>query len=76
MRTAVEVTAELTASVLRCHVEPGARVAEGDTLLVVESMKMEIPIAAPVGGRVEKVAVGPQDLVAEGDVLVVVEPDG
>jgi acetyl-CoA carboxylase biotin carboxyl carrier protein len=66
VRTAVEVTAELTASVVRLAVRPGAFVEEGDTLLVVESMKMEIPISAPVGGRVAELRVGPQDLVPEG----------
>jgi acetyl-CoA carboxylase biotin carboxyl carrier protein len=74
VRTAVEVTAELTASVVRLAVEPGAAVDEGDTLLVVESMKMEIPITAPVGGRVDELRVAPQDVVAEGDVLAVLDP--
>jgi biotin carboxyl carrier protein len=74
LHTAVEVTAELTASVLRRVVEPGAFVEAGDTLLVVESMKMEIPIVAPVRGRVEAVRVQPDDLIAEGDILAVVDP--
>jgi acetyl-CoA carboxylase biotin carboxyl carrier protein len=76
VRTPVEVTAELTASVVRLAVQPGAFVEEGDTLLVVESMKMEIPISAPIGGRVQELRVGPQDVVAEGDILAVLASDG
>ena len=76
MRTVVEVTAELTASVVRVVAAVGSLVAEDDTLLVVETMKMEIPIPAPVSGRVEALQVGPGDIVAEGDVLAVVTADG
>lgn len=76
MRAAVEVTAELTASVVRLAVEPGGVVTEGDTLLIVETMKMEIPISAPVDGRVLELRVGPKDIVAEGDVLAILDAGG
>ena len=55
---------------------PGARVEAGDTLLVVESMKMEIPVTAPAAGTVRSVAVAPADVVEEGDVLAVIDADG
>jgi acetyl-CoA carboxylase biotin carboxyl carrier protein len=71
--SAVEVRSRMTAAVLWVSVNEGDDVAEGDTLLVVESMKMEIPILAPLAGRVTGVAVGAGDVVAEGDVLAVVE---
>jgi acetyl-CoA carboxylase biotin carboxyl carrier protein len=67
-----EVTAQLTASVVRATVAVGDEVALGQTVLLVESMKMEIPVTAPRAGRVTAVAVGPGDIVAEGDVLVVI----
>ncbi len=70
---ALEVTAELTASVVRVATEVGADVAQGETLLLVESMKMEIPVAAPRAGRVASVHVEQGDIIAEGDVLVVLE---
>jgi acetyl-CoA carboxylase biotin carboxyl carrier protein len=67
----VEVTAQLTASVVRTTTEVGQQVEAGETLLLVESMTMEIPVSAPVAGRVEELRVGPGDVIAEGDVLVV-----
>ena len=70
----IEVTAELTAAVLRVVVDPGAHVDEGDSLLIVESMKMEIPVLAPRPGIVRAIHVAPQQLVSEGDVLAVLDP--
>ena len=49
--------------------EVGARVAEGDELVILESMKMEIPVVAPVAGTVSEVRVVPEDQVHEGDVV-------
>jgi biotin carboxyl carrier protein len=47
-------------------------VAEGDDLVILESMKMEIPVVAPVAGRVAEVRVAPDDQVQEGDVVAVI----
>jgi acetyl-CoA carboxylase biotin carboxyl carrier protein len=69
----LEVTARLTASVVRTTAEVGQVVEEGATLLLVESMKMEIPVNAPRPGRVAEVRVGAGDVIAEGDVLVVLQ---
>lgn len=69
----VPVIAEMTAAVMRVVAQVGRQVDEGDPLLVVESMKMEIPILAPAAGTVAEIKVGPDDLVAEGDTLVVIE---
>jgi acetyl-CoA carboxylase biotin carboxyl carrier protein len=66
-----EVRAEIAANVWQVLVEPGAEVAEGDELIILESMKMEIPVPAPSGGTVSEVRVKPEDQVQEGDVLVV-----
>jgi biotin carboxyl carrier protein len=68
---ATEVCAEMVANVVHVDVEPGATVAAGDTLLVLESMKMEIPVIAEDGGTVAEVRVTQGDVVQEGDVLVV-----
>ena len=51
----------------------GANVESGDDLVIVESMKMEVPIQAPQTGTVAKVLVGPGDPVEEGTVLVMLE---
>ena len=69
----VEVHAEMAASVWRVRVAAGDTVAQGDVLVVLESMKMEIPVEAPSGGIVSVVAVGEGDSVDEGDILAVLE---
>lgn len=65
------VEAEMAGTVFRIETEVGAVVVAGDELLVIESMKMEIPVEAPCGGRVSKLMVEQGQAVAEGDVLVV-----
>lgn len=65
-----EVRAEMTASVWKVNVEVGQQVAAEDELIILESMKMEIPVVAPVAGTVAAVLVTPEDQVAEGAVLV------
>ncbi|MFZ4517782.1 MAG: biotin/lipoyl-binding carrier protein [Microthrixaceae bacterium] len=70
-----EVRAEITANVWQVPAEPGQKVAEGDELAILESMKMEIPVTAPVPGTVASVAVAPDDQVVEGDLICVIDPD-
>lgn len=69
----MEVRAEMVANVLRIEAEPGAEVAAGDTLLLLESMKMEIPVLAEHAATVLELRVSPGTVVQEGDVLVVLE---
>jgi acetyl-CoA carboxylase biotin carboxyl carrier protein len=66
-----EIRAEIAANVWQVPAEVGAQVAEGDELVILESMKMEIPVTAPAAGTVAEVRVKPEDQVQEGDVLVV-----
>ena len=66
-----EVYAEMVANVWKIVVAAGDMVADGDTLLILESMKMEIPVLAESAGTVGEVAVSEGDVVQEGDVLVV-----
>ncbi|MFC5730439.1 MULTISPECIES: biotin/lipoyl-binding carrier protein [Nocardioides] len=68
--TTSELVADMVANVLRVEVEEGATVAAGDTVVLLESMKMEIPVVAEVGGVVGAVKVSVGDVVQEGDVLV------
>ncbi|SDC51689.1 biotin/lipoyl-binding carrier protein [Nocardioides lianchengensis] len=65
-----EIVAEMVANVLSVAVGPGDAVAVGDTVALLESMKMEIPMLAEVAGTVRAVKVAPGDVVQEGDVLV------
>ena len=69
----MDVQAEITANVWQVHVEAGQTVAEGDTLVILESMKMEIPVEAPVAGTVTDVRVQPDTQVTEGDIIAVIE---
>jgi biotin carboxyl carrier protein len=65
------VRAELVGNVLEVIAQPGSTVAPGEALVVIESMKMEIPVASETGGVVAEVGVRVGDVVQEGDVLVV-----
>ena len=67
-----QICAEMVANVFSVAVTEGDQVAAGATLLVLESMKMEIPVLCENGGTVSEVKVQPGDVVQEGDVLVVV----
>ena len=70
----MEVRAQLSASVWQVKVEPGQSVDQGDVLVILESMKMEIPVEAEQPGVVREVLVKPDDLVQHGDPLVSLDP--
>jgi acetyl-CoA carboxylase biotin carboxyl carrier protein len=66
------VLAELVAGVLTVEVEVGDAVAANDPVVILESMKMEIPVLAEVDGRVVEIVVTAGDVVSDGDPLVVI----
>ena len=66
-----DVDAHITGTVWKIECAVGQDVEEGDTLVILESMKMEIPVLAEHPGTVAEVLVGEGDVVQEGDVLVV-----
>jgi acetyl-CoA carboxylase biotin carboxyl carrier protein len=68
-----DVRAEITANVWQVLVEEGQTVERNDELVVLESMKMEIPVVSPVAGTVAEVKVKPEDQVQEGDVLLAID---
>ncbi|HEX4446070.1 MAG TPA: urea carboxylase, partial [Polyangiaceae bacterium] len=68
------VRAQVTSNVWQWVVSPGAKVAEGDRLLILESMKMEIAVDAPVAGTVARILVSPGTLVSAGQLLAVLRP--
>jgi acetyl-CoA carboxylase biotin carboxyl carrier protein len=70
---AEDVRAEIVASVLEVVVNEGDQIGEGDTLVLLESMKMEIPVLAEHSGTVAAVKVGAGDVIQEGDVLVSID---
>ncbi|MCP3987516.1 MAG: biotin/lipoyl-binding carrier protein [Actinomycetia bacterium] len=65
-----EIRAEIAATVWKVEVEAGQSVAADDELIILESMKMEIPVIAPSDGTVAEVHVKPDDRINEGDVLI------
>ena len=66
----IEMLAEMVANVLVVEVAVGDAVAIGDTVVLLESMKMEIPVMAEVAGTVTGVKIAVGDVVQEGDPLV------
>ena len=69
----IEVKSEITGTVWKVIAKPGDKVASGDTLAIVESMKMEIPVITEDGGTVKEILVNEKDPVAEGQVVAVLE---
>jgi biotin carboxyl carrier protein len=70
----IEIEAEMDASVWQVLVEPGQSIAKDDELIILESMKMEIPVVAPIAGVVATLHVSEGDAVKRGQKLVVLEP--
>jgi acetyl-CoA carboxylase biotin carboxyl carrier protein len=68
-----EIRAEMVANVWKVVTAEGEQVSGGDTLVILESMKMEIPVLAEDPGTVTKLAVGEGDVVQEGDLIAVIE---
>ena len=68
-----KVVASMAGSVWKVLVKPGDQVEEGQDVAILESMKMEIPIAAEFDGTVKEVKVNEGDFVNEGDVILEVE---
>jgi acetyl-CoA carboxylase biotin carboxyl carrier protein len=66
----LEIAAEMVANVMTVTVSEGDGVEVGDTVVVLESMKMEIPVIAEAAGTVRAIKVAPADVVQEGDVMI------
>jgi acetyl-CoA carboxylase biotin carboxyl carrier protein len=69
-----DVAAHITGTVWKVEVAVGQKVAAGEVLVILESMKMEMPIEAPDAGTVKEIRCQPALAVNEGDVLVVLDP--
>jgi biotin carboxyl carrier protein len=67
-----EIRAEMVANVWKVVVAQGDQVTDGDTLVILESMKMEIPVLAESTGTVAQLAVGEGDVIQEGDLIAVI----
>jgi acetyl-CoA carboxylase biotin carboxyl carrier protein len=69
----IEVKSEITGTVWKLKAKPGDQLESGDTLILIESMKMEIPVITEDGGVVKEILVKENDPVAEGQVVAVLE---
>jgi acetyl-CoA carboxylase biotin carboxyl carrier protein len=68
-----DVEAHITGTVWKVEVAVGDEVSEGDTVVILESMKMEMPVEAEDSGTVKEISVEEGQAVSEGDTLVVLE---
>ncbi len=69
----IEIKSEITGTVWQVKSKPGDKVESGDTLVVIESMKMEIPVITEDAGTVKEILVKEKDSVAEGQVVAVLD---
>ena len=68
-----DVKAHITGVVFQITAKPGDAVAAGDPVIVLESMKMEIPVEAPRAGKVREIKVAEGQTVQEGDIVAVLD---
>ena len=69
----IEIKSEITGTVWKLTSKPGDRVESGDTLIIIESMKMEIPVITEDPGTVKEILVKEKEPVAEGQVVAVLD---
>jgi len=70
-----DVEAHITGTVWKIEVAVGDQVDEGDTVVILESMKMEMPVESPVSGTVREIRIKEGEPVDEGKVLVIVDEE-
>ena len=70
---ASEVEAQIAGNVWKIEMAVGDTVEEEDVIMVIESMKMEIPVESPCGGRIAEIRVAEGDSIEEGAILAIVE---
>ncbi len=73
MRAMADVEAHITGTVWKIECEVGQKIEEGDTVVILESMKMEMPVEAEDSGTVKEILCEEGQAVNEGDTLVVLE---
>ncbi len=69
----IEVRSEMTGTVWKVLVKPGDKVSEDDSLLIIESMKMEIPLTSPEDAVIKEIDFAEGESIAEGEVAFVLE---
>ena len=69
----IDITSEMTGSIWKIMKSIGDKVAEGDTVILIEAMKMEIPVIAPEDGVIAEILVQEGNMVADGDLVMRLE---
>lgn len=69
----LDIRSEVNGIIWKIEAAPGSRVSEGDVLVIIESMKMEIAVHSPVSGTVAEILVAEEQAVAQGQAVAVVE---
>ena len=70
---ATDVKAHITGTVWKIEAQPGTQVNEGDTVIILESMKMEMPVESPAGGTIREIKIKEGEAVDEGKVLAILD---
>jgi len=70
---AININSEISGSIWKILVKTGDQVKAGDTLIIIESMKMEIPVEAPEDGTVEHIHVNEADTIEEDQLLISIQ---
>jgi acetyl-CoA carboxylase biotin carboxyl carrier protein len=70
---ATEIKAHITGTVWKIEAQPGTAVSEGDTVIILESMKMEMPVEAPASGTIREIKIKEGEAVDEGKVLAILD---
>ncbi len=73
VRCMAEITAHITGTIFKIEKQVGDKVVTGDEVIILESMKMEIPLESPIDGVVKEILVEEGQAVEEGDVIAIVE---
>ena len=69
----VDINSDITGIIWKIEVKPGDSVAQDDILIIIESMKMEIPVLAPEAGKVVEILVAEEEAIKEGQLLARLE---
>ncbi|MBA3410717.1 MAG: biotin/lipoyl-binding carrier protein [Geodermatophilaceae bacterium] len=74
-RVVEQIQAEMVSNVLKIVVTVGDQIGPGDTVVILESMKMEIPVVCESGGVITEIAVHEGEVIQEGDLIAVIDSD-
>lgn len=69
----IEIKADVAGSVFQIEAKPGAQIGKGDIIMLLESMKMEIPVVAPAAGRLAEIHVAEEDVIERGQIIASLE---